>query len=222
MHTAKTLTTSLAIAAMLSGPALAGTVETQRVTFESEGETLVGTLYLPADRDPGKRLPALVVTGSWTTVKEQMAGTYAREMAERGYAALAFDFRNFGESGGKVRAYESPAMKVVDIANASRFLAGHATVDANRVGGLAICASAGYMAEAINGGAPLKSFASIAGWYHEKQTVEMIYGGAEGVTARIADGEKARQAFAQDGTVTYVKAFDYNDTTAAMSGPFDY
>lgn len=42
-----------------------------RVSFDSEGAELVGDLYLPP---AGERLPGLVVTGSWTTVKEQMAG----------------------------------------------------------------------------------------------------------------------------------------------------
>lgn len=89
-----------------------------RVTFQSEGETLVGTLHLPASYRTGDKLPAVVVTGSWTTVKEQMAGLYASKLAEAGYAALAFDFRYFGESGGQPRQYEWPAAKVRDIRKA--------------------------------------------------------------------------------------------------------
>ena len=60
------------------------------VRFDSHGSLLQGILYLPeAAATP---LPAVVVTGAWTTVKEQMAGTYARELAVRGHAAPAFDF----------------------------------------------------------------------------------------------------------------------------------
>ena len=54
--------------------------------FASEGEVLVGNLFLPSERS--KPAGAVVVVGPLTSVKEQAAGTYARAMAERGYAAL--------------------------------------------------------------------------------------------------------------------------------------
>ena len=86
-------------------------VETVRVTFESQGETLVGTLYLPEDRRAGEPLNAVVVTGAWTTVKEQMPATYAAALAARGYAALTFDFRGWGESAGSPRQLEDPSAR---------------------------------------------------------------------------------------------------------------
>ena len=54
----------------------------------------------------------MIVTGTWTTVKEQMAGIYARELANRGLAALAFDFTGWGESGGapQLAAIDSVAL----------------------------------------------------------------------------------------------------------------
>jgi fermentation-respiration switch protein FrsA (DUF1100 family) len=52
----------------------------QRVTFESQGQTLVGNLYLPDDYQADQKLPGVVVTGAWTTVKEQMAASYAEEL----------------------------------------------------------------------------------------------------------------------------------------------
>ncbi|MEN9520619.1 MAG: hypothetical protein RLZZ381_3207 [Cyanobacteriota bacterium] len=77
--------------------------QVKKVTFASNNQTLVGNLYLPDDYQEETKLPAvIVVTGAWTTVKEQMPATYAKEMADRGYAALAFDFRNWGESGGLI------------------------------------------------------------------------------------------------------------------------
>ena len=48
--------------------------------------------------------PAVIVTGAWTTVTEQMTGIYARELANRGLATLAFDFTGWGESGGEPRS----------------------------------------------------------------------------------------------------------------------
>jgi uncharacterized protein len=92
-----------------------------RVTFQSEGETLVGNLYLPANYKSGDKLPTVIVTGAWMTIKEQMPGVYAQKLADRGFAALAFDFRSWGESGGKLRSFESPTVKIADIENAISF-----------------------------------------------------------------------------------------------------
>ena len=71
------------------------------VSFNSHGNTLQGTLYLPDTATAP--FPAVVVTGAWTTVKEQMADPCARELAARGHAALAFDFTGWGQSEGTPR-----------------------------------------------------------------------------------------------------------------------
>ena len=78
-------------------------VDHEKVSFTNRyGISLVGDLYLPKDRD-GAALPALAVAGPFGAVKEQAAGLYAQEMAERGFAALAFDPSFIGESGGNQR-----------------------------------------------------------------------------------------------------------------------
>src|SRR5687768_17178020 len=96
------LAAAAAASIALSAPAAAQELAPgiNRVTFTSEGETLVGHLHLPATYRAGDRLPAVLVAGSWTTVKEQMADLYARRLAEKGFAALSFDYRFYGESGG--------------------------------------------------------------------------------------------------------------------------
>ncbi|NQE70313.1 hypothetical protein [Nocardia gamkensis] len=54
-----------------------------KVVFDSAGVELVGNLFLPDTSGPA---PAVVVAGTWTSVKEMMADRYARRLAERGYA----------------------------------------------------------------------------------------------------------------------------------------
>ena len=71
----------------------------ERITFENGNVQLVGHLFRPA---AGVGAEA-VVTGSWTTVKEQMADHYAAKLAEQGLTALTFDFTHYGESGGDIR-----------------------------------------------------------------------------------------------------------------------
>jgi len=86
-------------------------VETHRIRFESRGAPIVGDLFVPAGAG---RMPAVVVDGLLTSVKEQAQGNHARALAERGFVALAFDHRFFGESGGQPRQYESPPAKLED------------------------------------------------------------------------------------------------------------
>jgi hypothetical protein len=171
-----------AFAALMGTTALAE-VQTRTVTFTNEGVTLSGTLYLPADYS-GERLPAVVVTGAWTTVEEQMPATYAEEMVERGYAAFTFDFRGWGKSGDlpqAVRFKEDPAAKISDLKAAFAVVAGLPEVDAGRISGLGICASAGYMADAAAGNPLVRSVGLVAPWLQDRAIVEAVYGGPEGV-----------------------------------------
>jgi fermentation-respiration switch protein FrsA (DUF1100 family) len=87
--------------------------------------------------------------GSWLTVKEQMATTYARRLAESGYTTFVFDFSGFGESRGEPRQAEIPARKIRDIEAAAGLLETLAFVDPARIGCLAICASAQYALRAL-------------------------------------------------------------------------
>ena len=150
------------------------------VRFESHGQMLAGDLYLPTD-DPGHRPPAVVVTGAWTTVKEQMAGTYAAALAERGFAALAFDFRGWGQSPDAVPFWEDPGRKTEDIHAAVAFLATREEVDRERIAGLGICASSGYMADAAFQNEQIRALALVAPWLHDAAIVEAVYGGPERV-----------------------------------------
>lgn len=163
-------------------------VDRRAVRFARDGVELSGLLFTPAGDGPW---PGVVVTGAWTTVKEQMAGTYARALAERGFAALAFDFAGWGESAGGRRFVESPREKTADIRAAAAFLGAQPAVKG--VSGLGICASAGYMAAVAADGA-LDRLALVAPWLHDRGLVEAVYGGAEAVDGLIAAGRAAAEA----------------------------
>ena len=195
---------------VLATSASAEAAQVRDVTFESQGETLVGNLYLPDDYVAGQTLPGVVVTGSWTSVKEQMSGLYAEALADRGFAALAFDFRNFGESDGEIRTLESPGMKIEDIYAAAEFMPTLPEVAEGQVGGLAICASAGYMAHAIANGAPLQSFATVAAWLHDAETAREIYT-PDRYDRLIQASQQAETNYEADGTVQYTLAATANE-----------
>ncbi|OIQ34004.1 MAG: alpha/beta hydrolase [Roseobacter sp. MedPE-SWchi] len=174
-------------AALMASTAAIAQVETRIVTFENEGALLSGTLYLPEERGEGP-LPTVVVTGAWASVQEQMPANYAREMAERGFAAFTFDFRGWGKSGdlpNNVRFVESPEAKTSDIKAAFTFVATLPEVDVDHINGLGICASAGYMVDAVAGNPLVDRLGLVAPWLHNKEIVEAVYGGEEGVASLI-------------------------------------
>ena len=195
----KMFATTTAAALMASTAAIAQ-VETRSVTFTNEGATLAGTLYLPEGHD-GSALPTVVVTGAWTSVEEQMPSVYAEEMVERGFAAFTFDFRGWGKSGDlpqNVRFVESPAAKTSDIRAAFDFVATLPEVDPARINGLGICASAGYMVDAVSGNDRVQRIGLVAPWLQNEEIVEAVYGGAEGVAGLI---DLSRDAEAAGGQI---------------------
>lgn len=194
----------------------------EKIDFLSEGEKIVGNLYLPENYDSSKQYPAVIVSGSWTTVKEQMAGLYAKKLSEQGFIALAFDFRNFGESEGKIPFYENPQQKVADIKSAVSFLQAHANVNNEKIGALGICAGSMYTLIAASEDNRIKSVVTAASWLHDAEAVKMFYGGEQGVSAKIRQAQKAKQKFQKTGEIDYIPSISSTDESAAMFGPYDY
>lgn len=195
----KSLTAITIAASLAASQALAGTT-IRTVTFENEGATLSGTLYLPAEA-PEKPLPVVVVTGAWTSVQEQMPQVYAREMVERGFAAFTFDFRGWGKSGDladQVRYKEDPTAKISDIRAVIRFVSDLPEVDAAQVNGLGICASSGYMVDAASGNPLVNRVGLVAPWLQNDDLVKAVYGGDEGVDGLIS---VSRAAEARGGEI---------------------
>lgn len=123
-------------------------VDHQKVSFTNRyGITLSGDLYLPKDRSGA--LPALAVGGPFGAVKEQASGLYAQTMAERGFAALAFDGSFTGESGGTPRDVASPDINTEDFMAAVDYLGLHDAVDRERIGVIGICGWGGMALNAV-------------------------------------------------------------------------
>jgi fermentation-respiration switch protein FrsA (DUF1100 family) len=105
----------------------------QKITFASEGLKVVGNLFRPQNAEETS-LPAVLVAGAMTGVKEQVAGSYAERIAKAGFVTLAFDNRHFGESEGEPRQHEDPARKMEDFKNALSFMSTIKDVDRERIG----------------------------------------------------------------------------------------
>jgi hypothetical protein len=189
--------------------------------FFRGGIRLAGRVYRNTDRLDVPQ-PAVIVTGSWLTVKEQMPDTYARRLVERGYTAFTFDFTGFGESAGEPRQAEVPDRKIADLIAAADFVATLSIAEPDTLAHLAICASAQYGLAALARGSQVRRFVSVAGWYHDTASVAPFYGGPAGVAARVARARAAADRYAATGTIDAVPAYKAGDENAAMFFETDY
>ncbi|MBO9584897.1 MAG: alpha/beta hydrolase [Flavobacterium sp.] len=138
---------------------LSDKVTRQKVTFKNRyGITLSGDLYLPKSTDK-KLLSALAISGPFGAVKEQSSGLYANQMAERGFAALAFDPSYTGESSGLPRNVASPDINTEDFSAAVDFLGLQKNIDREKIGIIGICGFGGF---ALNASAADKRIKAVA------------------------------------------------------------
>ena len=160
---------------------LSDKVTRQKVTFKNRyGITISADLYLPKNHG-NEPLAALAISGAFGAVKEQSSGLYAQTMAERGFAALAFDPSYTGESGGEPRNVASPDINTEDFSAAVDFLGIQPNVDRNKIGIIGICGFAGMALNAAAVDKRIKAVATtsmydmsrvMAKGYNDKMTLE--------------------------------------------------
>ncbi len=112
------------------------------IQFQSNETTVRGWLYTP-DNGEGP-FPTVVMAGGWCYVKEIVQPHYAAMFAENGFAAILFDYRNFGDSDGKRRQHIDPNLQIEDYRNAISFAETLEEVDARRIGVWGLSYSGGH------------------------------------------------------------------------------
>ena len=192
----------------------------KKVTFKREGLTLSGNLYLPENFEESNSYPAVIVGGSLTSVKEQMAGTYAEALAKKGIIALAFDYSNYGESEGLPRQFEDPELKFEDMKAAVSFL--EELSFTKEVGALGVCTSGGNVAYLAEQDDRVQAVVTIAAWLPNEQTLPLLYGGEENVEALRNAGRNAQENYSQTGDNTMILAYSNTDKSASHFGPMEY
>jgi fermentation-respiration switch protein FrsA (DUF1100 family) len=170
----------------------------------------VGNLFLPEATPAG----VFVAVGPLTSVKEQAAGTYAQAMAERGYAALAFDYRYFGESEGRPRQFESPNANIEDITNAATALLADDRLKDAALYGLGICFGAGPMVRAVAEDRRFRGFAGVAGVYTDNAKTRARMGAA--YRATIERGRAAERKWRETGEAETIPAVAPDGGDVAM------
>jgi fermentation-respiration switch protein FrsA (DUF1100 family) len=185
-------------------------MRTEPFPFTSGGDQLIGELHLPADR----AVAAVVTTGPLTSVKEQATGAYARALAARGFAALAFDHRTFGESEGEPRQFEHPEHKADDVRAAVTGLRADPRTGDLPVLAVGICAGAGYMARAVADDPRIHAFAGVAGYY--TNATAFAETSPQEYQAAIDRGQAAERRWRETGEVETIPAVDRDGGDVAM------
>src|SRR6266702_8572593 len=109
-------------------------IEKRDVMFKSGESFAAAWLFLPKAAAPGARVPAVAMAHGLGAVKEMYLEPFARRFAEAGVAALVFDYRGFGASGGEPRQRVSPHDQMEDYRSALTWLSLQPEIDADRLG----------------------------------------------------------------------------------------
>jgi fermentation-respiration switch protein FrsA (DUF1100 family) len=139
-----------------------GKVNIYPVTYKLNGLDISANVYTPANYDPDKKYPAVVVAHPNGGVKEQVAGLYAQRLAEEGYITIAADAAYQGASGGTPRNIDKPANRIEDIHGMADYITQYPGVNAERLGLLGICGGGGYSLKAAQTDKRFKTIATVS------------------------------------------------------------
>ncbi|MEV4063648.1 alpha/beta hydrolase [Nonomuraea dietziae] len=104
--------------------------ERRKISFESGGTRCVGYLHLPENL--AEKVPCVVLCHGFSGTMDRLY-PHAERFAAAGLAALVFDYRNFGESGGQPRQFVDVSGQQDDLRGAIGFARSAQEIDADRI-----------------------------------------------------------------------------------------
>lgn len=177
----------------------------QKVSFKSRNGqdiTLAAVIHFPDGFNEARKYPAVVVAHPGGGVKEQTAGLYARKLSEQGFVTIAFDASYQGESTGEPRQLENPYIRTEDVSAVIDYLTTLPYVDPDNIGGMGICAGAGYTANAAINDRRIKAVGTVSavnigsmfrnGWDNSIKSADAIPALEAGSKARTAEAGGAQ------------------------------
>jgi len=195
-----------------------GKVNIYPVTYKLNGIDIAANVYTPADYDPSKKYPAIVVAHPNGGIKEQVSGLYAQRLAGEGYITIAADAAYQGASGGEPRHTDNPAYRTEDIRGVADFITQYAGVDADRLGILGICGGGGYTLKAAQSDKRFKAVATLSMF----NSGEVRRNGFQNsqlntIQERLEQATKARAQAAAGGEIIYAGVASVTDEVIAKT-----
>ena len=198
-----------------------GKVNIHPVSYILNGIDISANVYTPANYDPTKKYPAVVVAHPNGGVKEQVAGLYAQKLAESGYITIAADASYQGASGGEPRNVDKPANRIEDIRGMADFITQYKGVNVNQVGLLGVCGGGGYSLKAAQTDKRFKAVATLSMFNSgEVRRNGFMDSGLSNIQERIKEATEARAIEAAGGEVRYASDTETTDEMADKM-PFD-
>lgn len=198
-----------------------GQVNIHPVSYKLNGIDIAANIYTPANYDPDKKYPTVVVAHPNGGVKEQVAGLYAQRLAESGYIAIAADAAYQGASGGQPRNVDKPANRIEDIRGMADFITQYAGADASHLALLGICGGGGYALKAAQTDKRFKVVATLS--MFNSGVVRrngFMNSGVATIQERLKQASEARALEAAGGEVRYAADAKTTDEQADKM-PFD-
>ncbi|MDR6197122.1 alpha/beta hydrolase [Siphonobacter sp. SORGH_AS_0500] len=181
-----------------------GQVSIHPVRYQLHGIEIVANVYTPANYDPSKKYPTLVVAHPNGGVKEQVAGLYAQRLAENGFITITADAAYQGGSGGSPRYVDKPANRIEDIYAMADFMSQYQGVDTAKLGLLGICGGGGYSLKAAQADKRFKAVATLS-MFNSGQVRRNGFMNSQTATIqqRLAKASQARAIEAAGGKTQY-------------------
>ncbi|RKF31494.1 hypothetical protein BCY88_12055 [Paraburkholderia fungorum] len=125
------------------------------------------TIRWPDTQHP---VPVIVLCHGFCGIQELLLPRFAEAFALAGYAAVTFDYRGFGASGGE-RGRLVPSMQIEDIHTVVAFVKERSDIDAARVGLWGTSLGGGHVLGAAAGDPSIKAVVSQLGFADGEQVV---------------------------------------------------
>jgi fermentation-respiration switch protein FrsA (DUF1100 family) len=107
-------------------------MQTEEVTFYSDGLKLDGAFHLPDDFHPSRPCPLVIPCSGFTGLRQIHPERFARYLTQHGYLCFSFDYRGFGKSEG-IRRRVILEEQVRDVLHAVGFAESDPRVRQNRL-----------------------------------------------------------------------------------------